>query len=59
MVKIYFFVLEISSFKLSESFKSVAQGLLEIFEVVYLGGGGGAECPPPCLVGIGLKRFTS
>ena len=27
--------------KLSESFKSVAQGVPEIFEEVYLGGGGG------------------
>ena len=33
---------------MSESFKSVAPGVLEIFEEVYLGGGGGgAQCPPP------------
>ena len=31
------FVLKISSFKLSESFKSVAQGVPEIFEEMYLG----------------------
>ena len=37
--------------KLSESFESVAQGVLEIFEEVYLGGGG-TMCP---LVGIGLN----
>ena len=46
--------MEISSFNLSESFKSVAQGGLEIFEEVYLGMGGGTMCPPPPLVGIGL-----
>ena len=53
------FVLKTSSFKLSESkwrwlsesFKSVPQGVLEIFEKVYLGG----VPPPPPLVGIGLK----
>ena len=32
---------------MSESFKSVAQGVPEIFEEVYLGGGGGAQCAPP------------
>ena len=37
-------VLKISSFKFAESFKSVAQGVLEIFEQVYMGGGGGAQC---------------
>ena len=44
---------------MSESFKSVAQGVPEIFEEVYLGGGGGGHNvplpPPPPLVGIGLK----
>ena len=42
---------EISSFKLSESFKSVAQGVLEIFEEVYLG----EKCapPPPLWLGYG------
>ena len=35
-----------SSFKLSESLKSVAQGLLEIFEDVYPKGGG-AQCALP------------
>ena len=35
---------------MSESFKSVAQGVPEIFEEVYLGG---HNVPPP-LVGIGL-----
>ena len=38
------FVLQISTFKRSENLKSVAQGVLEIFEEVYLGrgvGGGG------------------
>ena len=40
-----------------ESFKSVAQGVPEIFEEVYLGGG--AQCaPPPPLVGIGLSSFA-
>ena len=49
-----FFVLEISSFKLSESFKSAAEGVLKIFEGVYVaGGGGGGQCAP--LVGIGLN----
>ena len=28
---------------MSESFKSVAQGVLEIFQEVYLGGGGGGH----------------
>ena len=32
---------------MSESFESVAQGVLEIFEEVYLGGGGGDNVPPP------------
>ena len=46
------FVLKIKSFIFSESFKSPAQGVLEIFEEVYLG----AHCaPPPTLVGIGLN----
>ena len=36
-----FLVLKISSFKLSESLKSVAQGVLEIFEEMDLEGGGG------------------
>ena len=39
--------LKISSFDKSESFNSVAQGVLEIFWKVYLGGGGGTMCPPP------------
>ena len=54
-VKIYFCVLKITSFKLSKRFKSVAQGILEIFEEVYLGGGGGGSNapPPPALAGIG------
>ena len=46
------FVLKISSFKLSESFKSVAQSVREIFEEVYLG----AQCAPPPLVGIGSRE---
>ena len=37
----------LNSFKLSESFKTVAEGVLEIFEEVYLGGGGGTIPPPP------------
>ena len=49
-----FFVLKISLFKLSESFESIAQGVLEIFEKVYLGGGG--DVPPPPLVGIGIME---
>ena len=49
------FIFQFNSFKLSESFKSVAQGFPEIFEEVYLGGGGGHNVPPP-LVGIGLMR---
>ena len=36
--------LKISSFEKSESFNSVAQGVLEIFWKVYLGG---TMCPPP------------
>ena len=36
-------------FKFSESLKSVAQGVLEIFEEVYLGWG--TMCPPPSLPG--------
>ena len=42
--------LKISLFEKSESFNSVAQGVLEIFWKVYLGGGGGggaAQCAPP------------
>ena len=42
-----YFVLKITSFKLSESFQSVP---LAVLEEVYLGGGGGggrAMCPPP------------
>ena len=45
-------------FKLSESFKSVDQGVPEIFEEVYLGGGGGTMCPPPPpppWLGVGLR----
>ena len=38
-----FFVSKISSLKLSERFKSVAQGVLEIFEEMYLEG---TMCPP-------------
>ena len=38
-LKNIFFVLQINSFKFSESFKSVAQGVFEIFEEVYLGEG--------------------
>ena len=41
------FVLEIGSFKLSESFKSVAQSVLEILEEVYLREGGGNRMFPP------------
>ena len=52
-VEQFFFVLKITSFKLSECFKSVAQGVLEIFEEVYLGD---TLCappspPPPCWLG--------
>ena len=46
------FILKITSFKMSKSFNSVAQGVLEIFEEVC--GGGGAMCPP---VGRGLILF--
>ena len=42
------FASEISSFKMLESFKSVAQGIVEIFEKVY-GGGGGDNVPPSVL----------
>ena len=43
-------VLKMSSFKLSECLKSVAEGVLEIFQEVYLGGGGGGTmCPLPWL----------
>ena len=49
------FFLKIISFKLSESFKSVAQAVLEILEEVY--GGGGAQLAPP-LVGIALTWST-
>ena len=42
---------------MSESFKSVAQGVPEIFEEVYLGGWGAQCAPPPPLVGIGLKAL--
>ena len=42
-VQKYFFVLKMSSFKISKSFKSVVQGDLEIFEEVHLGGGGGGR----------------
>ena len=41
------FVFKITSFKLSDSSKSVAQGVPEIFEEVYLGGGGGHIVPTP------------
>ena len=44
------FVLKTRSCKLSESFNSIAEGVLEIFEEVYLGGGGCA------LFGIGLNH---
>ena len=37
----YIFVLKINSLQFSESFKSLAQGVFEIFEEVYRGGGGG------------------
>ena len=40
------FVLQSSPLKLSESFKSIAQGVLQIFEEVYLGG---KICSPPWL----------
>ena len=43
-VEKYTVMLQINSFKLSESLKSVAQGVLEIFEEVYLGG---TMSPPP------------
>ena len=55
-VEKYIFIFQFNSFKLSESFKSVAQGVPEIFEEVYLGGGG-HNVPPPPLVGIGLIFF--
>ena len=38
-VENYFFVFKISSFKKWESFKSLAHGVLEIFEEVYIGWG--------------------
>ena len=43
------------SFKLSESFKSAAQGVLEIFDESVPGGGGGGTMYPNPLIGIGLK----
>ena len=43
-VEKYIFIFQFNSFKLSESFKSVAQGVPEIFEEVYLGG---HNVPPP------------
>ena len=43
-VKKYVFIFQFNLFKLSESFKSVAQGVPEIFEEVYLGG---HNVPPP------------
>ena len=46
------FGLKIKSLKLSESFKSVARGVLEIFDEVYRGRGGGHNV----LVGIGLSK---
>ena len=46
-----FFVLKSSSFKLSESFKSVAQGVVEILEEVYLGKGAQYLPPPPSWLG--------
>ena len=47
------FVFKIRSFNWSESFKSVAQGVLEIFVEVSLGEGrGGTMPPPPSQVGI-------
>ena len=47
-----------SWFKMSESSMSVAQGVLEMFEEVYLEG---AHCapPPPPPVGIGLTSITT
>ena len=47
--KIIFFVLKISSFKLSEKVKSVAQGALDIWGNAPGVGGGGAQCAPPWL----------
>ena len=38
-------------FKLSESFNSEAQGFLEIFDEVYMGGG--TMCPPPPIPWMG------
>ena len=49
--------LKMRLFKLSKSFKSLAQGVLEILGEVCLGGGGGDNAlppPPRNLVGIGL-----
>ena len=40
------FIFQFNSFKLSESFKSVAQGVPEIFEEVYLGGRHNVPPPP-------------
>ena len=39
--------LKISSFETSESFNSVAQGILEKFFESLPGGGGGHNAPPP------------
>ena len=52
------FVLQNSSIKFSESFKSVLQGVLEIFEEVYLGGGGHNVSPPPWLDRVNLRAFS-
>ena len=49
------FFLKMSSFTWSESFKAVAEGVLEIFDEVYRGRGGGGGHNVPPLVGIGLS----
>ena len=63
------FVLKISSLKFSEIFKSLAEGILEVFEEVYQGGGGTISllrtfpCPPTLQYiamnpsSTGLSRF--
>ena len=49
------FALKIKSFKISERFKSLAQGVLEVFQEVYRGVGHNVPPPPPP-VGVGLKN---
>ena len=50
-------MLKIKSFKLSEKFNSVAQGVLEIFEEVYLGGGGGGGAMTSTFVPFLANKF--